>query len=545
MKDNFDSKFSLASLGLNRRQVMLAPALVGLGMTAGVANFALAQTNPNLLGTGTPKRGGILNRRLIGDPPSFDTLESSNGWVMYTTSPCYNALLRYADLDSDKIIPDLAESYDISADGKSYTFKLRKGVKFHDGKPFSAEDVKFTFDVMRDPPKGYVSARANTLDAVESIVVVDPYTVRFQLKRKSPSLIANLASGWMMVLPKHILEKGPMKDVVIGTGPFRFKEYKRGISVELVRNTDYHIPGRPYLDAIKFFVIPDENTAYNYFRNGQLDEWVPASSVARTREKELAAKAYLLAAPSTSALTLQFNSKEKPFDDVRVRQAICMAVNRQEALNIAFGGEGVTVGHSLPGKWALPKAQLEKIPGYAPFKESNLAQAKALLAAAGFPNGFKETMLVRRIPIYDAHAIYLKDQLMKIGVDLKLEFQETAMYNDSMRKGAWKIEAGSRSYVVNDPDAMYVDTVTCDGNANKSRLCDPKIDELVVRQSQELDEKKRIAIINELETKVLNQYGTYPMYFRSRFRMFQNNVHNWGLHPNEDNCMHMEECWKS
>jgi ABC-type transport system substrate-binding protein len=154
-------------------------------------------------------------------------------------------------------------------------------------------------------------------------------------------------------------------------------------------------------------------------------------------------------------------------------------------------------------------------------------------------------MLVRRIPIYEPHAIYLKDQLMKIGIDLRLDFQETAAYTESMRKRAWKLEAGSRSAVVNDPDAMYTDTVPCEGSANQAKLCDPKIDDLVLRQSQEFDEKKRIALVNELETNVLSQYGEYPMYFRNRFRMFQNNVHAWGLHPNEDNVMHLENCWKS
>ena len=543
MKDNSGANFPLASLRLTRRQAMLAPALIG--MTAGAANFAIAQTNPNVMGTGTPKRGGVLNRRLAGDPPTFDTLASVAGWVLYTTSPCYNALVRYSLQDPDKIIPDLAESYEVSPDGRAYTFKLRKGVKFHDGKPFSAEDVKFTFDVMRAPPKGYISVRANMLGAIDSIVVVDPNTVRFLLKRKSPSLIANLASGWMMVLPKHILEKGPMKDVIVGTGPFKFKEYKRGVSIDLVRNTEYHIPGLPYLDGIKLFVIPDENTVYNYFRTGQLDEWVPTGAVARTREKELAGRAYLLAVPSTQALTFQFNTKEKPYDDVRVRQAMCMAISRQDALNIAYGGEGVPGGFSIPGKWALPKAQLEKIPAYAPFKETNLAQAKALLATAGFPNGFKETMLVRRIPLYEPHAIYLKDQLLKIGIELSLDFQETASYNESMRKRAWKLEAGSRSSPVNDPDAMYADTVTCDGESNRPKLCDPKIDNLVLRQSQETDEKKRIALVNELETSVLEQYGEYSLFFRNRFRMFQNNIHAWGLHPDEDNVMHLEDCWKT
>jgi peptide/nickel transport system substrate-binding protein len=242
---------------------------------------------------------------------------------------------------------------------------------------------------------------------------------------------------------------------------------------------------------------------------------------------------------------LSFNTTEKPFDDVRVRQAICLAIDRQEAMNIAFGGEGAVGGFSMPGKWALPRAQLERIAAYGPFQESNLARAKALLAEAGFPNGFGETMLVRRIPLYEPHAIYLKDKLLKIGVDLKLEFQETAKYNESMRKRLWKLEAGSNSFVVNDPDAMFADAVTCNGGGNVSKLCDPKLDDLVLRQSQELDEKKRLALVHEIETKTLSQYGIYPMYFRNRFRMFANNVHGWGLHPNEDNVMHMEECWKS
>jgi peptide/nickel transport system substrate-binding protein len=545
MNDRFNYCATGAFFGITRRRLVLAPPLIGLGIAATIPRFASAATHENVIGKGTPKRGGVLNRRLNVDPPSFDTLENAAGVVMYSTGPCYNGLVRYSELDPEKIVPDLAESYEISPNGLAYTFTLRKGVNFHDGKPFTAEDVKFTFDVLRDPPKGYVSVRAKMLGAIESIVLVDPHVVRFQLKRKSPSLIANLAVGWMMVLPKHILEKGPMKEVIVGTGPYKFKEYKRGVSIELVRNPDYHIPGRPYLDAIKFFVIPDDNTAYNYFRTGQLDEWVPSPALARTREKELAAKAYLQAIPSSSIATLTFNTKEKPFDDPRVRQAICIAIDRQEALQIAFGGEGTAGGFSMPGRWALPKAQVEKISGYGPFKDSNLAQAKALLAEAGFPNGFSETMLVRRIPLYEPLAIYFKDRLLKIGVDMKLDFQETAKYQDSMRKRLWKIEAGSNSSPVNDPDAMYADSVTCEGASNVAKLCDQKLDELVLRQSQELDEKKRLALVHDIESKVMAQYGTYVIGSRNRFRLYQNNVHGWGLHPNEDNAMRQEDCWKS
>jgi peptide/nickel transport system substrate-binding protein len=528
-----------------KRQTVLAASLTGLGLMTGMNDGALAASSDHLLGPGAPVRGGTLTRRIAGDPPSFDTIGSTAGWSLYIAGPCYNGLVRYDEFDADKVIPDLAESHEVSADGKAYTFYLRKGVRFHDGRPCTAEDVKYTFDVIRDPPKGIVSARANLLDAVESIVVVDPTTVRFQLKRKSPSLITSLAGGWMVVLPKHILEKGVMKDSIVGTGPFKFKEYKRGVSVELVRNAEYHIPNRPFLEAVKFFIIPDENTAYGYFRTGQIDEWVPPALLAQTREKELAGRAYLQSTHSTSSVGLHFNTQLKPFDDIRVRQAFCLAINRQQSLDIAFNGQGVTAGYSMPGKWALSSAELARIPGYAPFKDTHIAQAKALLAAAGFPNGFSETMLVRRIAIYEPHAVYLKDQLSKIGVDIKLDMQETATYNETLRKRQWKLDAGGISFVINDPDATFADSVSCDGISNFSKLCDAKTDDLVLRQSQEMDVKKRLALVNELEFKTLSQYGTYMMYFRKRFRMYQNNVHGWALHPNEDNVMRLEDCWKS
>jgi peptide/nickel transport system substrate-binding protein len=349
----------------------------------------------------------------------------------------------------------------------------------------------------------------------------------------------------MVVLPKHILEKGPMKDVMIGTGPFKFKEYKRGVSLDLIRNTEYHLPSRPYLDGIKFYVIPDENTAHAYFRTGQLDEYVPGPGVVLARAKELASRAYMQKIYSNAIMGLYFNMQEKPFDDIRVRQAICLAINRQDALTTVMSGLGTMSGYSMPGKWALPAAELKTIPGYGEYKDSNIVQAKALLAAAGYPNGFKETMLARRIAAFEAHAIFIKDQLGKIGIDVTIDLQETAAYYQKESKRQWKLLASGMSYVNNDPDATFADTVTCDGTFNYPKLCDAKIDELVLRQSQELDEKKRIALVNELEKRVLSQYSGFQMYFKDRFRLYQNTVHGWGLHPNEDNAMRLQDCWKS
>ena len=534
-----------------RRLLMQAPLLgagmkigmgLGLGTLASLAGTASAQ---GIRGKGTPLRGGILQTSLTDPPPNFDPMSNTTGRVLSIVGPCCNGLLRYDEFEPEKIIPDLAESYALSEDGKVYTFVLRKGVKFHDGKPCTSADVKYTFDVVRNPPQGVISVRSNLLDAVDSIDTPDAYTVRFKLKRKSPSLIANLASSWMVVLPRHILEKGPMKDVIIGTGPFKFKEYKHGVSIDLVRNPDYHVAGKPYLDGVKFFIIPDENTTYNYFRTGQLDTWMPPPSVARAREKDLASRAYLQSGFSTSSLSLFFNAQMKPWDDVRVRQAACLAINREESMKTLYKGEGMQAGYAIPGPWALPKASVEKIPGYAPWREANLVKARALLAEAGFPNGFKETMLVRRVPLFEPHAIFMQDQLARIGIEVTLDIQETATYNETRRARRFKLDAGGRSFAINDPDAMFGDTVTCDAPLNFAKLCDPKIDDLFLRQSQETDAKKRLALVNELETLALNQYATYMLYFRSQFRFMQNNVHGWALHPNVDNATRMEDCWKS
>jgi ABC-type transport system substrate-binding protein len=216
--------------GPTRRLLLQTPIALGL---FGLSPAAFPQVTVD---GGKPQRGGTLQISLQSDPPNFDPLSNTTGRVISVLGPCCNGLVRFSEFDPDKVVPDLAESWALSADGLAYTFVLRKGLKFHDGKPCTSADVKYTFDVVRDPPKGIVSVRANLLDAVSAIEAPDPLTVRFVLKRKSPSLVANLASGWMLVLPKHLLEKGPMNDQIVGTGPFKLKEYKRGVSLEFVRN---------------------------------------------------------------------------------------------------------------------------------------------------------------------------------------------------------------------------------------------------------------------------------------------------------------------
>jgi peptide/nickel transport system substrate-binding protein len=247
-------RISMAEGGLSRRRLMGIAAGTGLAAWAAPYRLAGAQTPAGE----TPKYGGVLTQDTFADPPHFDLHQSETITALLPLAPCYSRLIQPDPFDVDKLIPDLAERWDISKDGKVYTFHLRRGVKFHHGKPLAAEDVKASWDRIISPPKGVFSVRKLIFEAIGGIEAPDAQTVRFVLKRPNWSLLTNMAHGWNVIFPKDILDaKGDMKRDVVGTGPFKFKQYVRGVSLEVERNPDYHVKGRPYLDGVKTFFIPD------------------------------------------------------------------------------------------------------------------------------------------------------------------------------------------------------------------------------------------------------------------------------------------------
>src|SRR5215469_733072 len=226
----------------------------------------------------TPKRGGILNTLLIEEPPGLLIHESatvSNVWPM---SPCYSNLVLFDPAKPqesvDTVIPELADRWSWQDNYRNLVFFLKKNVKWHDGRPFTSRDVKYTFDVVREAPEAptklRLSARKDWYANVEGIEAPDPSTVVFRLKRPQPSLLLMLASGYSPVYPAHV-PIAEFKNRCIGTGPFKLKESKPGESVEYVKNTDYFVKGRPYLDGIKFVVIRDRSTQIAALQSGQLD----------------------------------------------------------------------------------------------------------------------------------------------------------------------------------------------------------------------------------------------------------------------------------
>lgn len=525
--------------GLNRRIFLQRMAIMGLSVP-----FA------NLLGAGltqaaqTPKRGGTLNTIATADPPNFDPFSNTTSAVLQVVAACYNGLIRYNPEKPDEIIGDLAERWEAAPDGLGYTFHLIKNAKFTDGKPLTAADVKATFDYVRNPPAGVTSARKSLLAAISDIQIVDPYTVRFVLSRPSPSLISSLATGWFIVAAKHVLEsKGNLKNDVVGSGPFMLGEWQRGVSLSLVRNPNYHVPDRPYLDGVTFYLVPDIGTAMSYLTTGRVHMNLGVSgNDARKLRKNNADVVSVFENASYIGDPFSFNTKRKPFDDIRVRMAMAMAIDRPQALKVVNDGDGDIAG-ILPSKpWGLAKDELEKIPGYG--MKPDLDGAKKLLAEAGFPNGFSTTLVTRRGQgTHDARGVFLVDQFAKIGVKATLEPLESAAYFDRMRKGQFDIATTVVAALANDPDFLVGDYYPCDGGLNYGASCNSAIDRLFAAQSQATDPAERLRINHELERVALKEYGTIVLYFKYKFAATTKTVRNFVMHPEPDNNRRFQEIW--
>ncbi len=493
-----------------------------------------------------PRYGGIFTQDTFADPPHFDLHQLETITALQPLAPCYNLLVQYDPLDTSTLIPDLAERWEISPDGKLYTFHLRRGVKFHHGKPFRAEDVKASWDRIINPPKGVFSPRKLIYDAVSGIEAPDDSTVRFVLKRPMWSLLANIAQGWNVIFPKDILDaKGDMKRDIAGTGPFKLKQYLRGVSLEVEKYPDYHIKGRPYLDGVKTFIIPDPNTALNAYIAGQLLQHEETTqSGAEQARQQLGHRAVIARLTQVSAVDLEMNAMRKPWGDPRVRQAASMAIDRRAAVQVMTDGAGEVSGMMLSrGRWALPTSELHTLPGYSLDKGAERAQARRLLTEAGFPNGFKGTMLARKGEEFERAAIFIKDQLAQIGIDMALDVKETAAFYDRQNARDFEVYGGSYSTAVDDPDAVFGQNYLCNAGRNYSGMCLPEVERLFLQQSQIRDHPERLAVVYQIQRVALQNVMKAILAFRVTWYLYAGSVRNYRPHYSHYLTENREQAW--
>jgi peptide/nickel transport system substrate-binding protein len=455
-------------------------------------------------------------------------------------------LAQYDPLNVDRIIPDLAERWEVTPDGMRYTFHLVQGVKFHDGQPFTSADVKVSLDRIRQPPAGVLSIRREALEAVDEVLAPDPSTVIVVLKQPNASLLAHLADGHMAIYPRHILEKeGDMKRAIVGTGPFKLKKYTRGLSVELERNPDYFVRGRPYLDGVTLFIIPDPDSAYAAFRTGRLLMLrLLEVSLGKRLEQDLGAKVVLQRSTGYRFRAFHMNVGQRPWDDLRVRQAVSLAIDRQASVRVVSDGEGAVGGCMPPtSPWGLPREEIQRIPGYGSDVEASRVRGRQLLAQAGFPEGFKTTMLTRPQPSSRRLAIFLRDQLAQIGIEASLDVQENAPAYDALHRRLFDTAPWEAAFAVADPDSVFSEFFLCRSPRNYSSLCLPEVDEAFRRQSQTLNPEERKSLVQAMERRVLHSYGCLLLHWGNYLTAQWPQVRNWIQHPSLYNNQRMQDVW--
>ena len=505
-----------------------------------------------------PKSGGSLNIMLREDlPQGFAIHETSTISTVFPASPCFNNLVFFDPLKpierTDTIIGELAEKWSWQDNYRHLVFLLRKDVKWHDGTPFTSKDVKFTFDILREAPEAPAKLRINprkdwyaNLDGVEA---PDPHTVVFRLKRPQPSLLTMLASGYTPIYAAH-LPPASYRTGCIGTGPFKVKEWRKGGFIEYVRNPDYFVRGRPYLDGLRYVVIAERGTRTAALQAGQLDAAFPGETTKTSAEQLKKAVPQLVVTPVGTTVTdnIIMNMKKPPFDNPRVRLAVSYAIDRRALIGAVHQGGAVLGAAMAPrpyGVWGLLENELAAWPGYGK-PEDMKGKARQLLADAGISvqHPLRVEMITRAIAIYVDMASFVINELKQVGIDASLKQIETAQWHSIATRGEFQIGANLTGLGVDDPDANFYENYGCASPRNYSQYCSEDVTRLIEQQSQELDPKKRLNLVATIQKRLEDDAARPILDHRLDYFTVWPHVKNLIAHHNIYNFGRMQEVWR-
>jgi peptide/nickel transport system substrate-binding protein len=458
------------------------------------------------------KSGGILRAGMQADPVGLDPHTTNATATRNQLENVYDTLVRFDA--KGKIIPSLAFSWRTSKDNLTWTFTMRKNVKFHNGRTLDATDVAYSINRIKDP--AIKSPRATSFDQVASITAPNPTTVVMKLKQPFSPLLSKLAFSLNVIIPKEAVATINTKPV--GTGPFIFNEYIPSTRMVLKKNPLYWERDSkgsklPYLDGITFSYLPDATARTTALRTGTVDwiEYVPAADVATVRRDP---KLEVVGGVSANFRGLHFNLKEKPLDDVRVRQAIAFAINPKEVVDVALFGTGGVVAKGA----TIPSGGFYFFDG-SPYGTPNIEKAKALLKEAGFPNGFSLDLKVTST--YDflrTPAEVLQAQLAKIGINLKIQAEEWSVYlpNFTGRKYVSTIIGNSGQ---SDPDDYLYEIYHTKGGGtgNYMNFSDAQVDKLLDQGRIASKQEDRKVIYDQVQERVLQLVPMVPLFHSAQY----------------------------
>ncbi len=485
--------------------------------------IAIAAGGPAL----AQKQGGILRLSHFDSPASMSILEESTRAALQPMMHVFNNLVMYkqdvAQTSLESIVPDLATGWSWNEEGTELTFPLRQGVKWHDGKPFTAQDVKCTWDMLtgKANEKLRINPRKSWYTNLEEVTTTGDYQVTFRLKRPQPSLIALLASGWSPIYPCHVSPRD-MRSHPIGTGPFKFVEFKPNESIKLTRNLDYWKKDRPYLDGIDYTIIREISTRNLAFFAGKFDVTSPYGVTIPTL-KDFASQAPAANCEVTATnvnRTMIVNSTAPPFDNRDLRRAMALSLDRKAFIDIITEGQGDIGGAMLPppeGVWGMPTEVLQTLPGYDPDLAKNRAEARKIMQKLGYgpDNRLPVKLSTRNIPAYRDPAVILLSQLREIYMDAELEPVDTVQWYPRLLRKDYTVGLNVTETGVDDPDQQFYENYVCGADRNYTGYCSPEVDKLVDRQSMEPDPEKRKKLVWEIERR-LAEDAARPVIFYPR-----------------------------
>lgn len=457
------------------------------------------------------KSGGILKIQHMDTPPSASIHEEATVSTAVPFMSVFNNLVMFdqhvAKNSFESIVPDLATSWSWSGDGTRLSFKLRQGVKWHDGKPFTAKDVQCTFEMLLGTDKLRRNPRAAWYSNVAKVTADGDFEASFQLKHPQPALLALLASGYSPIYPCHV-PTADMRRHPIGTGPFKFAEFKMKESIKLVKNPDYWKKGRPYLDGIEFTIIADRSTRMLAFTAGKFDMTFPTDVTVPLLKniKKDAPQAQCTMRATGVSTNLIVNREAPPFDDPKIRRAMALTLDRQAFIDILSEGQSTMGGAMLAppdGVWGLPPEKLKTIIGYGDVAKSR-EEARDLMKQAGYgPDKLlKLKVSTRNIATFRDPAVILLDQLKQIYIDAELEVIDTSVYYNRVFKKDYVVALNLTGSAVDDPDVTFFEGYTCGSLRNYNNYCNPEMTKLFEAQSRETDQKKRLKMVWEIDAKL-------------------------------------------
>ena len=512
---------------LTRREAMLhgaalglsLPAMLALGSVGGglVRGAAAQEASPE------PKTGGTLRVGLQADPAELDPHKTSLTAAWHVIEHVYDTLIDA----NEKLepIPGLAESWDISSDGRTYTFHLRQGVLFHNGREFVADDVKYSIERILD--EATASPHSSDLGGITSVETPDPATAVITLDAPDSSFLAKLMGTSIAIVPREVVEEhGDLMQTMVGTGPFRFVEYVPNSIVRLERNPDYWEAGKPYVDALELHVIPENTARTTALVTGTVDliEYAPVQDLPIFEQDE---SIVVTGDQNTNIRYMAINLSREPFRDIRVRQAIAKVIDRGPIIDAAVFGAGTpTVTIFPPTFWA---GYEKEIPA------PDIEGARALLADAGYPDGFQTTIQSwAQYPFLSNAAIVIQEQLRQVGIEAETDFQENAIYLENYFAGNFDLSVTGTSAYVDPNDVILANFGTGESN-NGIGYSNPEVDELIAQGMQVTDQEARAEIYRQIQEILLEDLPWINLFIANQYEAMKSYVKGYVHIPTGSN----------